>query len=126
MDRLEAELGVKVEIRPHGSHVLIRPDASATETAGGLIIPDTCQERPPSGHLLVVGPGPRTTEGRATIPLLPGDRVLFNKNSGWRFRRDGARLSLVRLNEPYDENDVLLIDVKDIICVVNDAPEEEA
>lgn len=116
-----------MQIRPNGNMLLIRPDAPETMTTGGLYIPDSAQIKPPSGHVIVAGPGVWTRQGRVELPLMPGDHVMFNKNSGWRFRQlADNRIEMIRLSDPYDERDLLIINVKDILCVVKDASLEPA
>src|SRR5712691_1586113 len=58
----------------------INPDA---KSAGGIIIPDTAQEKPSQGEIIAVGPGGRDESGKLIpIDLKVGDRVLFGKWSG--------------------------------------------
>lgn len=110
-----------LEIRPQGNMLLIRPEAPVTETSGGLALPEAYVGRPASGHVLVVGPGPQTFEGRQAPPLAPGDHIMFNKSSGWRFRDLGGRLGFMALDDEYNEEDVLLVDYKDVLCVLASA-----
>ena len=59
--------------------VVRRIDAEA-KTAGGIIIPDTAQEKPQEGEVIAVGPGGRDEAGKLIpIDVKAGDRVLFGK-----------------------------------------------
>ena len=65
-----------MKFRPlHDRVVIERIDAEA-KTAGGIIIPDTAQEKPQQGKVTAVGPGGRDESGK----LIPID--LFGKWSG--------------------------------------------
>jgi chaperonin GroES len=73
-----------MEITPLYDRVLIRPIKPDSKTAGGIIIPDTAQEKPIQGEVVAVGEGRITNEGNL-IPLKVkvGDKVIFSKNAGY-------------------------------------------
>jgi chaperonin GroES len=66
------------------------------KTTGGIIIPDTAQEKPMEGEIVAVGPGARDDKG-AVVPLdvKPGDRILFGKWSGSEIKLDGKDLLIM-------------------------------
>jgi chaperonin GroES len=80
-----------MEFRPlHDRVVVERIDADA-KSAGGIIIPDTAQEKPSQGEIIAIGPGGRDEVGkRIPIDLKKGDRVLFGKWSGTEVKLDGV------------------------------------
>src|SRR5438270_9336403 len=79
-----------MKFRPlHDRVVIERVDAEA-KTAGGIIIPDTVQEKPQEGRVIAVGPGGRDENGKLIpIELQVGDRILFGKWSGTEVKIDG-------------------------------------
>src|ERR1700719_4533680 len=79
-----------MKFRPlHDRVVIERVDAEA-KTAGGIIIPDTAQEKPQGGGVIPVGPGGRDENGKLIpIELKVGDRILFGKWSGTEVKIDG-------------------------------------
>jgi|SRR6476660_3623935 chaperonin GroES len=79
-----------MKFRPlHDRVVIERVDAEA-KTAGGIIIPDTAQEKPQEGRVIAVGPGGRDENGKLIpIELNVGDRILFGKWSGTEVKIDG-------------------------------------
>src|ERR1700724_3343948 len=79
-----------MKFRPlHDRVVIERVDAEA-KTAGGIIIPDTAQEKPQEGRVIAVGPGGRDENGKLIpIVLKVGDRILFGKWSGTEVKIDG-------------------------------------
>ena len=83
-----------MKFRPlHDRVVIERIDAEA-KTAGGIIIPDTAQEKPQQGKVIAVGPGGRDESGKLIpIDVKVGDRILFGKWSGTEVKIDGDRVS---------------------------------
>ena len=76
--------------------VVRRIDADQ-KTAGGIIIPDTVQEKPQEGEVVAVGPGTRNERGELVAPeLRAGDRVLFGKWSGTEVKIDGEDLLIMK------------------------------
>ncbi len=64
---------------------------------GGIIIPDTAQEKPMEGDVIAVGPGARGEDGTVhPLDIKAGDRVLFGKWSGTELRLDGEELMIMK------------------------------
>jgi chaperonin GroES len=86
-----------MKFRPlHDRVVVERIDADA-KSAGGILIPDSAQEKPSQGEIVAVGPGGRDEAGRLIpIDLKKGDRVLFGKWSGTEVKIDGADLLIMK------------------------------
>jgi chaperonin GroES len=86
-----------MKFRPlHDRVVVERIDAEA-KSAGGIIIPDTAQEKPSQGEIIAVGPGGRDDAGKLIpIDLKVGDRVLFGKWSGTEVKLDGVDLLIMK------------------------------
>src|SRR4029079_17123112 len=86
-----------MKFRPlHDRVVVERIDAEA-KSAGGIIIPDTAQEKPSQGKVVAVGPGGRDEAGKLIpIGIKVGDRVLFGKWSGTEVKIDGKELLIMK------------------------------
>ena len=86
-----------MKFRPlHDRVVVERIDAEAKST-GGIIIPDTAQEKPMQGEVLAVGPGVRDEKGELVrLDVQVGDRVLFGKWSGTEVKIDGDELLIMK------------------------------
>jgi len=68
-----------------------------TKSAGGIIIPDTAQEKPSEGKVVAVGPGARKKDGSyAKMEVKKGDKVLFGKWSGTEVTIDGEDLLIMQ------------------------------
>src|SRR5438067_6259141 len=85
-----------MKLRPLQDRVLIRRVEPETKTLGGIIIPDTAQEKPVEGEIVAVGPGARNETGKV-VPLgvKAGDRILFGKWSGTEIKLDGEDLLIM-------------------------------
>ena len=72
-----------MKFRPLHDRVLVRRVEQEIKSAGGIIIPDTAQEKPMEGEIVAAGSGARSEEGKITpLDVKAGDRVLFGKWSG--------------------------------------------
>src|SRR4051812_33350483 len=88
--------------RPLHDRVLVRRIEAQEKTAGGIIIPDTAQEKPQEGEVVSVGSGTRGDDGKVTpLDLKAGDKILFGKWSGSEVKLDGEDLIIMK------ESDVL-------------------
>ena len=83
--------------RPLHDRVVLRRIKAEEKTRGGLIIPDTAQEKPMEGEIIAAGPGARNELG-ALVPLdvKAGDFVLFGKWSGTEVKIDGEELVIMK------------------------------
>ena len=88
--------------RPLHDRVLVRRVGEEEKTAGGIIIPDTAQEKPSEGKIVAVGSGVRADDGSVRkLAVKTGDRVLFGKFGGTDVKVDGEDLIILR------ESDIL-------------------
>jgi chaperonin GroES len=86
-----------MKFRPLQDRVLIRRLDQEEKTAGGIIIPDTAQEKPMEGEILAAGPGTRGEDGVLhALDVKPGDHVLFGKWSGTEVKIDGEDLIIMK------------------------------
>src|ERR1700684_1008632 len=86
-----------MHFKPLQDRVLIRPRDQEEKTKGGIIIPDTAQEKPMEGEIIAAGPGARGENGKLhPLELKPGDRVLFGKWSGTEVKLDGEDLMIMK------------------------------
>ena len=87
----------KMKFRPLGDRVVVRRDESEANTAGGIIITDTAQEKPSEGEVVAVGNGARDDSGKVVaLEVAKGDRVLFGKWSGTEVKVNGEDLLIMK------------------------------
>jgi chaperonin GroES len=88
--------------RPLHDRVLVKRVKEEEKTRGGIIIPETAQEKPQEGEVVAVGPGTRDEDGeRIELDVKTGDRILFGKWSGTEVKVDGEELLIMK------ESDIL-------------------
>ena len=86
-----------MKFRPLHDRVVIRRIDAEEKTTGGIIIPDTAQEKPMEGEVIAVGPGARNEQGQIVVlEVKPGDRILFGKWSGTEVKLDGEELLIMK------------------------------
>jgi len=70
--------------------VLVQASEAEAKTAGGVILPDTAQEKPQEGKVVSTGPGARDSDGNVIkMDVKKGDRILYGKWSGTEVKLDG-------------------------------------
>ena len=86
-----------MKFRPLHDRVVIRRLTPEEKTAGGIIIPDTVQEKPMEGEVIAAGPGARNEQGQiVALDVKAGDRILFGKWSGTEVKLDGEELLIMK------------------------------
>ena len=95
----------KVNIKPLGDRVVIRPAQREEVTATGVLLPDTAKEKPQRGTVIAVGPGKLNDDGKRTpLEVGEGAEVLYAKYAGTEIKIDGE--------------DLLIVSEKDILAIV--------
>ena len=85
------------KLRPLHDRVVVEPLAAEQKTAGGVILPDTAQEKPQEGKVVAVGAGARGDDGKLIKPdVKKGDRVLYGKWSGTEVKVEGKDLLIMK------------------------------
>lgn len=88
-----------VGVTPLHDRVIVQAAAAETKTAGGIIIPDTAQEKPQRGTVVAAGPGKKDEP----TTVKPGDTVLYGKYAGTEITIEGKEYLIMR------ESDILAI-----------------
>lgn len=89
----------KVSVTPLHDRVIVKADPAETVTAGGIIIPDTAQEKPQRGTVIAAGPGKKDEP----VTVKPGNKVLYGKYAGTEIKIEGEDYLIMR------ESDILAI-----------------
>ena len=93
-----------MNIRPLHDRVVVKREAEERKSPGGIVIPDTANEKPTFGKVIAVGKGKVLDDGQTRAPdVKVGDRVLFGKYSGTEVKVDNEDLVVMR------EDDVMAI-----------------
>ena len=93
-----------LKIKPLADRVVVEPDEAEEVSSGGIILPDTAQEKPQQGKVVAVGPGKVSDAGTLIESAVKkGDTVLYGKYSGTEVTIDGREYSIMR------ESDILAV-----------------
>ncbi|UTC75492.1 co-chaperone GroES [Treponema sp. OMZ 792] len=82
-----------MKVKPLGDRVLVKPDAVETKTAGGIIIPDTAQEKTQRGVVAAVG------DDKEKIKVSVGQKVIHDKYAGTQIQIDGVDHLILKSND---------------------------
>jgi len=86
-----------MNLKPLHYRVLVERVEQEDRTKGGIIIPDTAQEKPMEGKVVSVGGGARNENGQVVaLDVKKGDRILFGKWSGTEVKIDGKELLIMK------------------------------
>ena len=95
------------KLEPLGDRVVVKPSEQEAKTKGGIILPDTAQEKPQEGKVVAVGPGRVADDGKhISLDVKKGDLVLYTKYGGTEIKVDDEELIILR------ESDILAKRVK--------------
>lgn len=93
-----------MKLKPLNDRVLVKRLETEEKTAGGIIIPDTAQEKPQKGKVVAAGPGRLDEDGKEVkMSVKKGDVVLFSKYAGTEIKIDGEEHLIMR------EDDILAV-----------------
>jgi chaperonin GroES len=94
-----------MSIRPLHDRVLVKRIEEEQKTAGGIIIPDSAQEKPTKGKIVAVGSGSRDESGKVVpLDVKKGDIVLFAKWGGTEIKVDGEDYLIMK------ESDIMAVE----------------
>ena len=80
-----------MNFEPLHDRLSLKPATAETKTKGGLIIPDTAQEKPMQGEVVAVGKGKRLEDGRLVpLDVKVGNTVIYGKWSGTEVKIGGV------------------------------------
>ena len=95
-----------MKLKPLDDRIVVKPNEAETQTASGLVIPDTAKEKPQQGTVIAVGPGKRAESSGELIPvgIAEGQTVLYSKYGGTEITVDGDEL--------------LVLNARDVLAIV--------
>ena len=92
------------KINPLADRVVVKAAAAEEVSKGGIILPDTAQEKPQIGTVIAVGPGKTSDTGTVIkLTVKKGEKILYGKYSGTDVTVDGEEYMIMR------ESDILAI-----------------
>jgi chaperonin GroES len=89
-----------MKIRPLGDRVVVEPQSAEEKSAGGILLPDSAQEKPLMGKIIAVGKGKTLDNGNVVeMSVKKGDVVVYGTYSGSEVTVDGKDLKILHENE---------------------------
>ncbi len=89
-----------MKLTPLHDRIIVEAAEKESKSAGGIILPDTAQEKPQRGKVLAVGPGKRLDSGQlAPVDVKVGETVLYGKYSGTEVTVDGTEYVILRAED---------------------------
>jgi len=93
-----------LSLKPLSDRVVVEPAAAEEKSSGGIILPDTAQEKPQQGTVVATGPGKVSDSGTLVeMSVKDGDKILYGKYSGTEVNVAGTDYIIMR------ETDILAI-----------------
>jgi chaperonin GroES len=90
----------KIQLQPLGDRLVVQREESRERTAGGIVLPDSAQDKPARGRVMAVGEGRLLEDGRRhPLQVRVGDRILFSSYAGETFQVQDQELLLMREDE---------------------------
>lgn len=87
----------KMNLKPLGDRVIVKPAEAEEKTKGGIILPDTAKEKPIEGTVVAAGPGKISDDGKVIkMEVKVGDKVLYGKYSGTEVTVEGEEYLIMR------------------------------
>jgi chaperonin GroES len=87
-------------LKPLSDRIIVKTVTAEQKTAGGIVLPDTAQEKPQQGEVVAVGPGKILDNGKvAPMDVKQGDRVYYGKYSGTEVKLNGEELVVLRQDD---------------------------
>ena len=93
-------------LKPLGDRIVIKALEAETQTSGGIILPETAQEKPQQGEVIAVGPGKTLDNGKlSTVDVKVGDKIVYAKYRGTEIKVGGE--------------DVIILTGSDVMGILN-------
>lgn len=97
----------KIKMRPLDDRVVLQPCNPEEITSGGIVLPDSAQEKPQRGSIVATGPGKLLDNGeRGALDVKIGDEVFYGKYAGTDVEVNGQEYVILR------ESDILAVVAK--------------
>lgn len=70
-------------LKPIGDRIVAKALSAEEVTPGGIVLPDSAQEKPLEGEVIAVGPGAQLDSGKIKpMDVKKGDKIIYGKYAG--------------------------------------------
>ena len=80
-----------MKVKPLADRVMVKLEKNEAKTAGGIIIPDTAQEKTQTGMVIEVG------DDKDVIKVKAGQKVMYDKYAGTQVKIDGVEHLILKM-----------------------------
>jgi chaperonin GroES len=84
---------VYMKVKPLADRVMVKLEKNEAKTSGGIIIPDTAQEKTQQGKVIEVG------DDKDVIKVQAGQKVMYDKYAGTQIKIDGEEYLIVKMSD---------------------------
>ncbi|MDR0472449.1 MAG: co-chaperone GroES [Treponema sp.] len=82
-----------MKVKPLADRVMVKLEKNEAKTSGGIIIPDTAQEKTQQGKVIEVG------DDKDVIKVQAGQKVMYDKYAGTQIKIDGEEYLIVKMSD---------------------------
>jgi chaperonin GroES len=82
-----------MKVKPLADRVMVKLEKNESKTAGGIIIPDTAQEKTQTGIVVEVG------DDKEVIKVNAGQKVMYDKYAGTQIKIDGVEHLILKMSD---------------------------
>ena len=82
-----------MKVKPLADRILVKIEKSEAKSAGGIIIPDTAQEKTQTGVVSEIG------DDTEVIKVKTGQKVMYDKYAGTQIKIDGAEYLILKMSD---------------------------
>ena len=82
-----------MKVKPLADRVMVKLEKNEAKTAGGIIIPDTAQEKTQQGVVIEIG------DDKEVIKVKAGDKVMYDKYAGTQIKVDGVEHLILKMSD---------------------------
>lgn len=87
-------------LKPLGDRVIVKAVPAEEMTAGGIVLPDSAQEKPQEGDVIAIGPGTQLSTGKKVpMDVAIGDRIIYGKYAGTEVKIGADEYVIVRQDD---------------------------
>ena len=82
-----------MKVKPLADRVMVKLEKTEAKTAGGIIIPDTAQEKTQNGLVVEIG------DDKDVIKVSVGQKVMYDKYAGTQVKIDGVEHLILKMSD---------------------------
>ncbi|MDR2633328.1 MAG: co-chaperone GroES [Treponema sp.] len=82
-----------MKVKPLADRVMVKLEKNESKTAGGIIIPDTAQEKTQTGLVVEIG------DDSEAIKVKAGQKVMYDKYAGTQIKIDGVEYLILKMSD---------------------------